>query len=127
MSVLFSLLFVFACLRGTASEVTKNNLLFFFPDQWRQDWADDYYIPNLDVSTPTFESIVKKGTRFTNAIVGSPVCAPSRSCIAAGKVSHKPSPSSTPLPSQTIVRNMIIRGYGVIAMTCQKMKRQYTN
>eukprot|EP01083_Nonionella_stella_P175853 613669_1 len=61
------------------------NILLLFPDAWRFDWADDYFIHNLSIHTPIFDSIVSSGTRFVHTIVASPTCAPSRSCIASGK------------------------------------------
>ena len=64
---------------------TRPNIVLLITDQWRFDWADQYYVNNLSIKTPTFDSIVKNGTRFVNTCVGSPVCAPSRACIAAGK------------------------------------------
>eukprot|EP01083_Nonionella_stella_P065902 173080_1 len=59
--------------------------LLLFPDAWRFDWADDYFIHNLSIRTPIFDAIVANGTRFVHTIVASPLCAPSRSCIASGK------------------------------------------
>eukprot|EP01083_Nonionella_stella_P065903 173081_1 len=61
------------------------NIVLLFPDDWRFDWADDYFIHNLSIHTPIFDSIVASGTRFVHTIVASPLCAPSRSCIASGK------------------------------------------
>mmetsp|Transcript_72703 Transcript_72703/g.116016 ORF Transcript_72703/g.116016 Transcript_72703/m.116016 type:complete len:487 (-) Transcript_72703:57-1517(-) len=63
----------------------RPNILLLFPDQWRFDWADNYYLQDLDIDTPTFKAVASNGTRFVNTIVGSPVCAPSRGCIATGK------------------------------------------
>eukprot|EP01084_Bolivina_argentea_P035866 66411_1 len=63
----------------------RPNFLLLFPDEWRFDWADSYFIQNLSLNTPTFSSIVQNGTRFVHTSVGSPLCAPSRACIAAGK------------------------------------------
>ena len=63
----------------------RPNFVLLFPDEWRFDWADQYFINNLSIKTPTFQSIVKNGTRFIHTAVGSPLCAPSRGCIAAGK------------------------------------------
>ena len=63
----------------------RPNILLLFPDEWRFDWADNYYLSDLNINTPTFQMVASNGTRFINTIVGSPVCAPSRGCIATGK------------------------------------------
>eukprot|EP01084_Bolivina_argentea_P024688 45963_1 len=72
---------------GVPSKSADNrpNILLLFPDQWRFDWADQYFISNLEINTPTFDSIVKNGTRFVHTTVAAPLCAPSRACIASGK------------------------------------------
>ena len=62
---------------------TKPNILLLFPDQWRFDWGGSYFA--IPVRTPNFEQIAKQGTLFRQAVVASPLCAPSRSCLAAGR------------------------------------------
>ena len=64
---------------------TRPNILLLFPDQLRFDWADQSVISNLSINTPTFDYISKHGTRFSHVVVGSPLCAPSRACIASGR------------------------------------------
>ena len=63
----------------------RPNILLLFPDEWRFDWADNFYLKDLNINTPTFQMVVANGTRFINTLVGSPVCAPSRGCLATGK------------------------------------------
>jgi arylsulfatase A-like enzyme len=58
------------------------NFLFLMPDEWRWDWAG-FDTPSL--RTPTLTSLAKEGVRFTHAYVPSPVCDPSRACMASGK------------------------------------------
>eukprot|EP01084_Bolivina_argentea_P143763 252397_1 len=70
---------------NTFASDSRPNILLFFPDQWRFDWADKYYQQNLSINTPTVSALISSGTRFINANVASPLCAPSRSCLAAGK------------------------------------------
>jgi arylsulfatase A-like enzyme len=61
----------------------RPNILFLFPDQLRYDWiAGD---PKIPVRTPNLDRLAARGTRFTKAIVASPLCAPSRACLASGK------------------------------------------
>lgn len=58
------------------------NFLLLFPDEWRWDWAG-FDEPALRM--PTLTALAKKGTRFTHAYVPSPVCDPSRACLASAK------------------------------------------
>ena len=59
------------------------NILLLFPDQWRWDWASDLY--NVPLRMPTFDALVTNGSHFTQAYVPSPLCAPSRACLASGR------------------------------------------
>lgn len=59
------------------------NILFFFPDQHRFDWLGSN--TDIPVRTPRIDQLGGKGIRFTNAITPSPLCAPARACLAAGK------------------------------------------
>ncbi len=61
----------------------RPNFLLLFPDQWRFDWTPNPSLPNLQM--PAFSSLQKKGTHFSHAFVPSPLCAPSRSCLAGGR------------------------------------------
>jgi len=59
------------------------NFLFFLPDQHRWDWTGAN--PNLPLRTPNLDALAGRGTRFTKAFCPSPLCAPSRACLASGK------------------------------------------
>jgi len=65
-----------------APETERPNILFFFPDQYRHDWLGS--TPEIPVRTPNVDRLAEWGTRFTNAVCPSPVCAPSRGCLATG-------------------------------------------
>lgn len=67
----------------TQNEDNRPNILFFFPDQHRFDWLGGN--PDLPVRTPNLDRLAERGMRFTNALCPSPLCAPSRACIASGK------------------------------------------
>ena len=73
------------CPSYTPTEIATKppNFLFLFPDQHRFDWISAY--PNIPVRTPNLEKLAARGVRFTNAVCASPLCAPSRACLAAGK------------------------------------------
>ncbi len=60
----------------------RPNILLLFPDQWRFDWISAN--PHLPIRTPNLDRLAKAGTRFTNAVVATPLCAPSRACLASG-------------------------------------------
>ncbi len=73
-----------AATRAGAQQERPPNLLFFFPDQHRPDWIG--YGPNaLPISTPNLARLARTGVSFNRAVVSSPVCAPSRACLAGGR------------------------------------------
>lgn len=92
------------------------NFLFFFPDQWRYDWTG--FTPGLDVRLPVLESIAARGVRFTKAIVASPLCAPSRACLASGREYDSCGVPSNrenyPLSQATYYQRLRDAGYAVL-------------
>lgn len=68
--------------RNGQSVPKRPNILLLFPDQWRFDWMSGN--PRLPIRTPNLDRIAKMGMRFTNALVASPLCSPSRACLASG-------------------------------------------
>ncbi len=99
----------------------RPNLLFFFPDQWRYDWTS--FTPGIDVRLPVLQSLAARGVRFTRAVVASPVCAPSRACLASGREYDQcgvPSNGTDyPLPQTTYYRQLRDQGYAVLG--CGKL------
>ena len=72
----------------------QRNMLLLFPDQWRWEWTSATN-PSLQLSTPAFDAVAGNGTRFGRAYVASPLCAPSRSCLALGReYDHNKVPSN---------------------------------
>lgn len=59
------------------------NILFFFPDQHRYDWLG--CMGKIPVRTPNLDALAARGVLFTNAVTPSPLCAPARACLAAGR------------------------------------------
>ena len=58
------------------------NILLVVPDQLRYDWTGlNQAVP---VRTPNLNALAARGTRFENCYCPSPLCAPSRACLAAG-------------------------------------------
>ena len=60
----------------------RPNFLFLLSDQHRPDWLGRN--PDIPVPTPHIDGLAERGVDFTQAIVASPVCGPSRSCLASG-------------------------------------------
>ncbi len=61
----------------------RPNILFFLPDQHRGDWLGIY--GDLELRTPNLDTLARKGVLFTQAFCPSPLCAPSRAALAAGR------------------------------------------
>ena len=61
----------------------RPNILFFFPDQHRYDWTS--VNPAMPDITPNLKQLAREGSSFSRAFCPSPLCAPSRSCLALGK------------------------------------------
>ncbi|MCL2528529.1 MAG: sulfatase-like hydrolase/transferase [Defluviitaleaceae bacterium] len=70
----------------------KPNFLFIFPDQHRGDWMPyssetkkKLGVSELTLEVPNIKNLMENGVSFTHAVSPSPVCAPARACLAAGK------------------------------------------
>ena len=61
----------------------RPNFLFLLSDQHRPDFLGTN--PDLPLRTPHLDALARDGTHFTRAITPSPLCAPARACLAAGK------------------------------------------
>jgi arylsulfatase len=97
------------------------NILFFFPDQQRHDWVSAN--KPLGVRTPNLDVVAKNGVRFTRAAVASPLCAPSRACLASGReyprCGVRNNAQDYPLELPTFYQSLREAGYHV--MGCGKM------
>lgn len=74
--------FLGAAAVAAAAPARQPNILFFFPDQQRFDWTS--LNRALPLKTPHFDALRGRGVQFTHAAVASPLCAPSRACLASG-------------------------------------------
>src|SRR2546426_8077488 len=63
--------------------MARPNILLLFPDQHRFDFTG--FNKSLSIRTPHLDRLAQRGVRFTNAVMASPLCAPSRACLASGK------------------------------------------
>lgn len=105
-----------------AQETAKRpNILFFFPDQHRFDWVGT--TPSIPVPTPNYNQLAENGVLFTNAYCPSPLCAPSRACLASGKEYHRARVRDNgidyPLDQPTFYQMLRESGYHV--MGCGKL------
>lgn len=70
-----------------ATSARPPNILYLVLDQWRYDW--DGHHPDtptgpLPLNVPFLWDMGQRSTRFTQAYVPSPYCAPVRACFASG-------------------------------------------
>ena len=97
------------------------NILFFFPDQHRFDWTG----ANLDipVRTPNLNELAARGVRFTNAVCASPLCAPSRACLASGKEYGRAGVADNRVhyPIEQTTYYSLLREHGYHVMGCGKL------
>jgi arylsulfatase A-like enzyme len=61
----------------------KKNVLWIMCDQLRHDYLGCTGHPTL--KTPNIDAMAKRGVRFSNAYVQSPICGPSRMCFYTGR------------------------------------------
>jgi arylsulfatase A-like enzyme len=66
-----------------AAQPRRPNILLLFPDQHRFDFTGAN--PAVSTRTPNLDALAGRGVRFTRAICASPLCAPSRACLASGR------------------------------------------
>jgi arylsulfatase A-like enzyme len=66
-----------------AATERRPNMLFVFPDQLRYDWTG--LNARLPLRTPHINALAARGMTFTRNVVASPLCAPSRACLASGR------------------------------------------
>ncbi len=92
------------------------NVLFVFPDQHRHDWVG--YDGDVPVRTPNLDSLVDSGVAFRNAVCPSPLCGPSRACLAAGReydrCGVREHDADYPLAAPTLYGRLRDAGYHVL-------------
>jgi arylsulfatase len=107
----------------------RPNILLIFPDEHRFDWTS--LNRGLDVRMPNLAALAKTGVAFKDAMVASPLCAPSRACLASGKeysrCGVRDNGDDYPVHQTTYYSRLREAGYHV--MGCGKMdlhKASYT-
>ncbi len=89
------------------------NILFVMCDQLRWDYLSCYGHPRLQ--TPNIDALARRGVRFTNAFVQSPVCGPSRMSFYTGRYvsSHRSFANFVPLPIDELTLGDYLRSIGL--------------
>ena len=105
---------------GGEAERQPPNLLLLFPDQHRHDWVGA--TPEIPVRTPNLDRLADRGTTFTNAVCASPLCAPSRACLASGREYDNASvdDNGTNYPLDQTTYYSLLREAGYHVMGCGK-------
>ncbi len=67
---------------GTPAPDRPPNILLIVPDQHRYDWTGSN--PGIPVRTPILDGLAARGVTFEKCWCPSPLCAPSRACLAGG-------------------------------------------
>jgi arylsulfatase A-like enzyme len=68
---------------SAVSGARRPNVLLVFPDQLRFDWTG--LTAGAAVRTPNLVRLAKEGMQFDRAYCPTPLCAPSRACLATGR------------------------------------------
>jgi arylsulfatase len=121
-SILLLLLVTFAS-TTLATSASRPNFLLLFPDQWRSDWTPDNTNLSSVLPMPTYSSLRSRGTKFTHAFVPSPLCAPSRACLAGGReydAAGVPDNFSNDYPINQTTFYTLLREAGYTVMTSGK-------
>lgn len=108
--------------RTTAGSGKKPNILFLFTDDQRFDTIRA--LGNNQVITPNMDSLVRRGTTFTNAyIMGSTsgaVCMPSRAMMLSGRNLFDLVKSGRTIPPQHIMLPELLRQAGYLTFATGK-------
>ena len=105
---------------GKSRGRARPNILLFLPDQHRHDWLGA--VPEIPVRTPNLDALSGRGVRFTRAFCASPLCAPSRACLASGKEYDRCGVPSNKVdyPLDQTTYYTLLREYGYRVAGCGK-------
>ena len=99
----------------------RPNILLFMPDQLRPDWIGPGNFGGA--RTPNIDRLMERGVGFRNAVCPSPICGPSRACLATGfeydRCTVPNNYYSVGLDEPNMYRQLSRAGYQVL--TCGKL------
>ena len=109
------------CGQSATGALKQPNILFFYPDQLRYDFAglNEQY----PVRTPNLDALARRGVGFPRAVTPSPLCAPARACIASGREYDRcgvPDNFSVNYPVEQPTVYRMLRDAGYRVMSCGK-------
>jgi len=100
-----------------AAQPKRPNFLFLLPDQWRPDWMPGN--PQIPVNLPNIQILAARGMRFNKVLCASPLCAPSRACLATGREYKSAGVENNrhdfPLDQKTYYQSLQAAGYHTMA------------
>jgi len=102
--------------RGSSGKTPpkKPNILFFFTDDQRFDTI--HALGNDHVITPTMDSLVERGTTFTNAYImggqSAAVCMPSRAMLMTGRHLFHIRDNGSIIPTEHVMLPELLRKHG---------------
>ena len=82
-SWLWLTVFGLSCLDFNAAEAKSPNIVYIMSDELA--YYELGHMGNRHIKTPWIDQFAREGLRFTNALAGSPVCAPLRCNLMTGK------------------------------------------
>lgn len=109
--------FLGAAALAAVAQPKQPNFLFLLPDQWRPDWLPGN--PKIPLALPNIEKLAARGMRFHKVLCASPLCAPSRACLATGREYKNANVASNqvdfPLEQKTYYQSLQKAGYHTMA------------
>ena len=114
-----NILLLLICIPCFAQTKSKPNVIIIYTDD--QGAVDLGSYGATDIYSPNIDKLAKEGTRFTQAYVAAPVCAPSRAALLTGKypqnaginsnTSHVPGSHGMPNKQYTLAELFKDQGY----------------
>lgn len=84
---LLLLLIFLTCITAASAQIKQPNIILIIVDDL--GYSDLAAYGNKDINTPNIDALGTNGVRFTQALVTSPICAPSRMGIITGRYQQR--------------------------------------
>jgi arylsulfatase A-like enzyme len=106
-----------ASARGNTSPTEKPNIVLVVLDEW--GYCEMSCLGHEHHQTPNIDKMAAEGMRFTQALAGAPVCAPSRSVLMTGQhLGHttvRTNPGGVPLRADDVTIAQVLKKAGYAA------------